>query len=259
MKVLMKPGVRPALELFLLIPLAAVALAVISSVVMFQIGIPRTPAEHLQTSVLVALCVSVPMASLAAQYDYRIRRSHEKLEALASTDPLTGLLNRRSFLSAVSDEMARMRRTGNLAALAYIDLDRFKPLNDQFGHHFGDTVLCEIAVLFHEELRHPFDKVGRWGGEEFVIMISNVTVEQVELVFERLRARIADHVFTDGKISARVTASFGVALLRANSDIEDVTRLADRALYNAKATGRNRVVFPQPAAIATSTELRAAG
>jgi diguanylate cyclase (GGDEF)-like protein len=191
----------------------------------------------------VALCVSIPMGALAAQYDLRIRRSHDRLEELASTDPLTGLLNRRSFRSAVTDELARMRRTGNRAAIAFVDLDHFKFVNDTYGHHFGDKVLCEVAVLLSDELRHPFDKLCRWGGEEFVILTSNVTREQAELVLERLRARLADHLFESGHKQVRVTASFGAAQFDNADDVEHVMKLADAALYDAKSGGRNKVVF----------------
>lgn len=240
--------VGQSLELFVLIPLAAVSMSVISGVITFQMGMPDTMQEFLTTTVLVALFVSVPMAGLAAQYDLRIRRSHEKLEELASTDPLTGLLNRRSFLSAVADEQARMQRTGNSAAIALVDLDRFKQLNDTFGHQFGDDVLCQVAVLLSDELRHPFDKVCRWGGEEFIVLTSNVTLDQARLVFERLRKRIEDHVFQQNGATAHVTACFGAAQINEDSDIDAVIRKADDAVYEAKANGRNRLIFNIPAA-----------
>ena len=235
--------VRSSIELFFLIPLVAVAMAVISSAITYQVGLPETLPRLMQTTVAVSLCVSIPMGALAAQYDLRIRRSHEKLEELASTDPLTGLLNRRSFRSAVSDELARMRRTGNPAAITFVDLDHFKALNDTYGHHFGDTVLCEVAVLLSDELRHPFDKICRWGGEEFVILTSNVTREQAELVLERLRARLQNHRFEAGRNRVRVTASFGAAPIDCANGMEAALRLADEALYEAKSGGRNKVVF----------------
>ncbi len=235
--------IGPSLELFVLIPLAAVSMAVISSVITFQIGMPDTLRDFMGTTVAVALFVSVPMAALAAQYDLRVRRSNERLERLASTDPLTGLMNRRSFLSSVGDEQARMQRSGNCAAIALVDLDWFKQLNDTFGHAFGDQVLCEVAILLSDELRHPFDKVCRWGGEEFIVLTSNVTRDQARLVFERLRTRIEAHVFEQGEATIHVTASFGAARICSDSDTETIIRSADDALYEAKASGRNRVVF----------------
>lgn len=232
-----------SLELFVLIPLTSVALAVISAVITFQLGVPNNLSEFLVTTIAVALCVSVPMAALAAQYDFRIRRSNKKLEELASTDPLTGLLNRRSFLSAVCDELTRMQRTGNTGAIALLDLDHFKALNDEFGHPFGDHVLCEIAVLLHQDLRHPFDKIARWGGEEFVILISNVTPEQSVMIFERLRARIAQHEFEWEGLRSGATASFGAVIVNAETDLERAINDADIALYEAKKAGRNRLVI----------------
>lgn len=243
MRHLKNEHVKSSLELFVLIPLVSVALAVISAVITFQLGVPESLVEFLKTTIGVALCVSVPMGALAAQYDFRIRKANKRLEELASTDPLTGLLNRRSFLSAVSDEMARMQRTANAGAIALLDLDHFKSLNDRFGHPFGDEVLCQVAVLLHEELRHPFDKVARWGGEEFVILISNVTRAQSEMIFERLRKRIAQHQFDAQGNSSRATASLGAAMINANTNLQEALDAADQALYEAKAAGRNRLVL----------------
>ncbi len=234
--------IKSSLELFMLIPLVSVALAVISAAITFQLGVPDNLVEFLKTTIGVALCVSVPMGGLAAQYDFRIRKANKKLEELASTDPLTGLLNRRSFMAAVSDEMARMQRTGNWGAVALLDLDHFKSLNDRFGHPFGDEVLCQVAVLLHEELRHPFDKVARWGGEEFVILVSNVTRAQSEVIFERLRNRIAQHQFDAQGYSSKATASLGVAMINADTNLKQAIVSADQALYEAKAAGRNRLV-----------------
>jgi diguanylate cyclase (GGDEF)-like protein len=247
--------IRPSLELFMLIPLVSVALAVISAAITFQLGVPNNLLEYLRTTVSVALCVSVPMGALAAQYDFRTRKANKKLEELASTDQLTGLLNRRSFLSAVSDEMARMQRTGNTGAIALLDLDHFKSLNDRFGHPFGDEVLCQVAVLLHEELRHPFDKVARWGGEEFVILVSNVTRAQSEMIFERVRNRIAQHLFDAKGYSSKVTASLGVAMVKADSNLEQALDAADQALYEAKTAGRNRLVLQQELNVADAVEL----
>lgn len=237
--------IHPSVELAILIPVVSMALSTITAGITFRIGIPDTLSGYLWITVWVSVCVSVPMALLAAQYDYRIRQSHKRLEALASTDPLTGLLNRRSFRSAVQDELARMQRSQSHGAIALIDLDHFKSFNDRFGHEFGDFVLCEVAVLLHDELRNPFDKVARWGGEEFIVLVSNVTPMQAGAVFERLRARIEAHGFEFNGEKARVTASFGIRLFDAMSDFDHTVLHADKALYSAKAAGRNRVAVSE--------------
>ncbi len=238
----MKPKIYASLEVAILIPVVAIALSTISAAITFRLGIPETLPQHILATIWVSACVSVPMGLIAAQYDYNYRLSQRRLEELASTDPLTGLLNRRSFRSAVSDERARMARSGNHGALALIDLDAFKAFNDTHGHDFGDFVLRDVAVLLHDELRNPFDKVGRWGGEEFIVLVSNVTLEQAWLVFERLRLRIQDHDFRFSGHSARATASFGMCLFEAAADFDETIRRADAALYRAKASGRNRII-----------------
>jgi diguanylate cyclase (GGDEF)-like protein len=127
------------------------------------------------------------------------------------------------------------------SAVALFDIDYFKAVNDQHGHAAGDRVLREIAAVAYSELRGPFDRLGRWGGEEFVVLLSNVDMEKALSVCDRLRSSIEDHiVIVDGQ-PVSVTASFGLAMLPPNSDFDDMLEQADGALYESKAKGRNCV------------------
>lgn len=163
---------------------------------------------------------------------------------MSTIDGLTRLTNRRSFIERSETEFARARRipiTG--ISCIMIDIDRFKKINDTLGHHAGDAVLVQTSALLMAHAR-PYDEIGRYGGEEFAILLPATTLEVATHVAERLREIIAAHeVIVEGK-SVRVTASFGVACFPGDgiSNINDLLKVADKALYQAKYGGRNRVV-----------------
>lgn len=236
-----------ALTFFGFVLAAALALATIFAILVSKYGaVPDDTTDFISTTVLIAACVAAPMGALAAQNQYRVDRYHTTLHAMASTDPLTGLLNRRSFEKLALEEIERMKRTSHTASIALFDLDNFKHFNDQHGHAFGDRVLIEIASISHTQLRGPFDRLGRWGGEEFVILMSSLTPEQAESVCDRLRKRIEEATMSYKDKSGRVTASFGVASLHAEKGLAHSLEQADEMLYQAKNTGRNKVVCARP-------------
>jgi diguanylate cyclase (GGDEF)-like protein len=165
----------------------------------------------------------------------------EELHNLASTDALTGLPNRRQLLASLDVEMRRAERSGRPLALALLDVDRFKSVNDTHGHAAGDEVLRAVA----EELRKVTcagDVLGRYGGEEFAILMPETSTSQARRACERLREAIAGRNihYPDGSVG-RVTVSTGVALLSAGEPSEQLISRADSALYAAKEDGRNLV------------------
>ncbi len=236
-------AVMRALTFFGFVLAAALSMSTIFALIITRFaGIPTEESAFLMTTLMIASCVAGPMGALAAQNQYKVDRYHTTLHAMASTDPLTGLLNRRSFEKLANEEIDRMRRTDHCASLAFFDLDNFKQFNDKHGHAFGDRVLTEIASISHSELRGPFDRLGRWGGEEFVILMSNLTPEQARDVCERLRKRVEGAIMSYKDKTGQVTASFGVAPLIAEDGLAASLELADEMLYQAKNTGRNKVV-----------------
>ncbi|WP_420405417.1 sensor domain-containing diguanylate cyclase [Nisaea sp.] len=166
----------------------------------------------------------------------------EKLSEMARIDPLTGLLNRRSFLDVAADESARSERYGTGLACLFFDLDHFKALNDDFGHDAGDDVLRAFAGLGRNGLR-TIDSLCRWGGEEFVALLPNTDVEGAIAAAERIRKTVEEQEFVlPGDRSTRITVSIGVAHGTGSGiDFSELIRLADAALYAAKKEGRNRV------------------
>jgi len=175
------------------------------------------------------------------------------LEHLANTDPLTQIPNRRALYPEIERLLAETHtRPGG--CLILLDIDHFKRVNDTFGHNVGDEVLIRMATLLRAELRDG-DTVGRWGGEEFLLTLPGLSLDLGEKVAGRLRRRIEEQLGVGGH---PITASFGVTLCAQSDDLQSCTGRADRALYAAKASGRNRVVCA-PGANALSVDRPAPG
>jgi len=174
----------------------------------------------------------------------------EESRFMATTDALTGLLNRRSLLESTLREVARTRRYGDQLAVILLDIDHFKQINDRRGHAAGDAVLTAVGKILHAALR-TCDIVARWGGEEFVLVLPSTSLEAGALAAERVRGLLASAEITDSTGERiPVSASFGVASYVAEETLEQVIDRADRAMYRAKSAGRNRVVCDTPAAAA---------
>ena len=163
----------------------------------------------------------------------------EKVRQLASRDGLTGMLNRRAFEERIVEEITRAERYGSGLAILMIDIDHFKTVNDDFGHLLGDEVLKHTATIFSHQLR-KVDFICRFGGEEFAIILPSTTLESAAAVAEKLRRAFFSHAFSG--IPRPVTVSIGVAAFPENGVHRDtLVQAADRALYQAKIDGRNRV------------------
>ncbi|WP_018231677.1 GGDEF domain-containing protein [Thioalkalivibrio thiocyanodenitrificans] len=166
------------------------------------------------------------------------KRAEEEVQRLATTDELTGIANRREFTRILNRELDRARRYGTPLSLIMYDLDHFKRVNDSFGHDVGDHVLQKVARLVNDNIR-SVDTAGRWGGEEFMILMPQSVAAAARIAAEKLRQTIAQYRF-DG-VGTVITASFGVALFTQQDDRDSLLKKADQALYQAKARGRNRV------------------
>ncbi len=169
-----------------------------------------------------------------------------ELEVLANRDDLTGLMNRRHFMESAKSELRRAQRYDRPIAVAIGDLDSFKNLNDTYGHDGGDVVLRSFARLLAESLRES-DLVCRYGGEEFAFLLPESTVEQAQVLLDRFRERCAGHeIWPADGVLVRITLSIGLADA-SHCPIGIALQQADRALYEAKRQGRNRVVIASDA------------
>jgi len=179
----------------------------------------------------------------------RLIQAQEALREQAMRDALTGLLNRRATLDLFLAEMSRARREKTPLSLMMLDIDHFKPVNDRFGHLMGDEVLCDVARRLRVSARN-YDLVGRFGGEEFLIVAPRCRPTDALIQAERLREAVCSHPITLKDTSLAVTISVGVAtaLEPDQLDMEALLNTADQALYRAKEAGRNRVEGDIPGA-----------
>ena len=192
------------------------------------------PFEHASKRFIVISHINITERKIAEQ----------QVRELARIDGLTQIANRRHFDDFYEQEWSRCARLKHPLSLAMIDLDNFKSLNDNFGHLVGDICLKEVAKLLPDYTRRPGDLCARYGGEEFAVLLPGTTLVQAKLIAERLRKRISHMaVEVDGQ-KIEVTASLGVACYPSPGveAMSDLLKTADKALYEAKETGRNKVV-----------------
>ncbi|WP_392687562.1 GGDEF domain-containing protein [Bradyrhizobium sp. RDI18] len=171
-----------------------------------------------------------------------LTRARAELQRISGTDQLTGLLNRRGFDQAAESALTKVRDANLPTTVLMCDIDRFKAINDQFGHEFGDKVLMAIAEVLRSFAERRQMLVARHGGEEFAVLMTGISRERAALYAEELRQACAAKEISSEEISACVTISIGLAECHGETDQAKVMRMADQALYAAKRRGRNRVV-----------------
>lgn len=169
--------------------------------------------------------------------------ANKKLLELVDVDDLTGLFNMRSMYTRIDNELIRVRRYGRTMAVVMMDLDNFKKVNDEYDHVFGSFVLANIGRIIRENIRQV-DFAARYGGDEFMVVLTETGREGAIVFAERLRCAIESFVFQSGELSCRLTSSIGVAmgdLALADLSGQDLVRRADHTLYAAKRAGKNCV------------------
>ena len=196
--------------------------------------------NNMHAAAFVGLFASTIVIPLAFLLMHRERAAAE-LYQLATTDPLTGLFNRRAFCELAEREFARARRLQSPHAVLMMDLDLFKRVNDEYGHQAGDRVLVGFAAVVKRCFRVE-DLAGRYGGEEFCVVLPGVTMEKAIVIAERLRGAVSQRPL--GDLPRAITISIGIAACSgtAEASVDAAIGLADEALYRAKQEGRDRVV-----------------
>lgn len=176
------------------------------------------------------------------QLQDELKEKNKKLEELSNTDSLTKIYNRRYFMELLDLEFQRAKRYESPLSFIMIDIDHFKEFNDTYGHLLGDRILADVVALLKDNLRRH-DQIGRYGGEEFALLMPETDLEGALIVAERHRKRVEEFALYENGTPLRVTISLGVASFP-NPNIEkldDLIKLADDALLESKRTGRNRI------------------
>jgi len=166
----------------------------------------------------------------------------KRLEEMALLDGLTRLANRSHTEANLQIRLEELDRYGWPFGVLFVDIDHFKAINDQFGHEQGDKVLKLVAMTLQNSLR-PFDFLGRWGGEEFLAIVINVTQAKLEKIAERARMLIQESKLVVGKGQVELTVSIGATLAHKKDQISDLVKMADQLMYQSKKAGRNRVTI----------------
>ena len=174
------------------------------------------------------------------ELERRVQERTEDLHRLTEIDPLTGLLNRRGMTDRFEKEVARQARQGGTMGLLLLDLDHFKQVNDTYGHAAGDIALCAVANILNS-MRRSYDHAGRWGGEEFLVLLPECSKEDLLNIAERIRAAVSILRIETGTRSFSFTVSIGAHHPNTPQTLDAMLQQVDKALYAAKAAGRNRV------------------
>ncbi|WP_413699620.1 diguanylate cyclase [Psychromonas sp. KJ10-10] len=194
--------------------------------------------KQLAISILLT-CLFWIMGWLILRHYIHIIEQKKELEKASITDQLTGLYNRHKLNKTLQKEFHRAQRMQETFEVILMDIDNFKRINDTYGHNVGDKVLEELALLMKQSIRLS-DTLGRWGGEEFLIIIPIKTFKAQSTIADKLRIKIEQYDFTTVK---NITASFGVAYYKEGDSIKSLIKRADDALYQVKQNGRNQVAF----------------
>jgi diguanylate cyclase (GGDEF)-like protein len=184
--------------------------------------------------------IALPLVALFFILGYFMRMEKQELENLSVTDSLTGITNRRDFISKLEIESRRHNRNDMPMSILMCDVDNFKRVNDTWGHAMGDEVLRALGNILKQCVRSNHDVAARFGGEEFVVLLANTSLPQARRVAEKIRRHLSHHIFGSAEESFQVTISVGVAQVD-NGDGERGVKLADDYLYKAKQEGRNQV------------------
>jgi len=175
------------------------------------------------------------------QSNRELQQALEKVHEISIHDELTGMYNRRYLIEALRLEKARFDRSGSQFSVCLLDIDHFKQINDDYGHAAGDAVLKDFATLAHAALRAG-DMCGRFGGEEFMLLLPQTGPASAAVIAERLRLALERRDFSGRRAPMRITATIGIATYRSGEDVARTIERADSAMYRGKAQGRNRVV-----------------
>lgn len=219
----------------------ALASALLSIAVILLYGVSFPMAKELFCMhtffVFAAFAFGSVNAFILEKTNKQIFMNERNLKNIATTDSLTGLCNRIKIKALCEMEIERVKRYGGTFSVIFVDIDFFKMINDTYGHHAGDIILQEFSKALRQSVRN-IDRIGRWGGEEFIIILPETQIAQAVKVAETLQKVIAQFDFTTAKT---ITGSFGIAEYKQDDTPETIINRADKGLYQAKDNGRDQI------------------
>jgi diguanylate cyclase (GGDEF)-like protein len=229
---------------WLTVQIAAYALisAIIVTTLIMKITGKFIPDIYLFTFI-VPLVVAPPIAYWLANLIYEITRLGEEIERIAYADDLTGIANRRAFFEKAPDLIAQSTESEDSISVILIDIDHFKKINDTYGHKAGDAMLILVADILTQSMRDTIGIVGRIGGEEFALVIVHKNSSYVVALADQIRLNIKNASINIRNTLISTTASIGLARHVSGTDLDHTLLCADKALYLAKNTGRDRIVL----------------
>jgi diguanylate cyclase (GGDEF)-like protein len=204
-----------------------------------RVGLVLT--SYMIISVVISALLTSALTYRSALVMQELNLTRAELLRISRTDQLTGLLNRRGFDETATSILINAKAAKLPAVALMCDIDRFKAVNDQFGHEFGDKVIFEVARVVDSFAKENGMLAARHGGEEFAVLMVDVTIEQAMGYADALRRACAATTISSGEISAHVTISIGMTSPQNTTDLSHIMRIADQALYAAKHRGRDRV------------------
>ena len=227
-----------------------IAMAMTAAIMLMAFGANPDAQIRVGSVIIISMCAATLISTvISGILSYRSARlmkelmlTRSELSRISQTDQLTGLLNRRGFDDAAMCALRSAHQTGASTVVFMCDIDRFKSINDRFGHEFGDRALVEIAAVLREFSQARGGLVARHGGEEFAVLMNGISREQAETYAEEIRRACAHREISSGDIRESVTISIGFTTTRGETDLARIMRVADRALYMAKDQGRDRAI-----------------
>ena len=190
-------------------------------------------------NLLLSLLVTLVIILIIVQM---VRQHTKKLENIANYDELTKLQTRRNFYNKLEESLLQKKRKNFDLCVLFFDLDDFKKVNDTFGHDVGDKVLVRVAEIVINSIRVT-DFVGRWGGEEFIVSFSDSSLKNATGTAQKIRKNMEEDTILYSLLSYNLTASFGLTSVKEDESVDDIVKRVDDALYEAKNTGKNKVVL----------------
>lgn len=220
----------------------AVIMAELAAFLIYSVIEPENLMRRLIVTGVIASAVAFPIGYYITNQKRKLAKLSRELAYIASMDQMSGLLNRSTFMHAVDEQLHTPKAGATAGSFLFVDVDHFKSLNDRFGHAVGDDTIKAIGEVIRD-FKDQEVVAGRIGGEEFGVFVPNANKKAAISIAENLRRKVRKIVVKDEKNEQKISVSIGISMHKAGQSLTEVVKKADECMYQAKAEGRNRVIF----------------